>query len=229
MTIYFEKLDSDLASASVPYGTVTMAERPGFYRNFFKRALDISAIIIVSPIAAPLILILALLVSLDGGKPFYWSKRVGRSGVEFPMLKLRTMVLNADKMLAEHLNGDPAAKAEWAANQKLKNDPRITSVGKFLRKASLDELPQLWNVLIGDMSLVGPRPMMSEQRALYPGLSYYALRPGITGPWQVSDRNECEFAKRADHDRQYDNDLSLGTDIRILTRTIGVVIRGTGY
>ena len=126
------------------------------------------------------------------------------------------MVIDADQRLAAHLAADPALRAEWDETQKLKNDPRITAVGRLLRKTSLDELPQLWNVLKGDMSLVGPRPMMPEQRALYPGRAYYSMRPGLTGPWQVSDRNETSFAGRAEFDAAYARRMSLRTDLVIL-------------
>ena len=229
MTIYFDKLDTQLSSASVPCGVVDLEARPGIYRNYFKRLLDTAVIVLAAPVVVPVIAFLAILVARDGSSPFYWNQRVGKNGVEFSMLKLRTMVPDADELLEAHLASDPFAKAEWDSSQKLKADPRITRIGRILRKLSLDELPQLWNVLKGDMSLVGPRPMLPEQRAMYPGLSYYALRPGITGPWQVSDRNECEFAKRAEHDKTYDGDVSFFTDLALLTKTVGVVIKGTGY
>ena len=139
------------------------------------------------------------------------------------------MVVDADARLAAHLAADPALRAEWDETQKLKRDPRITAVGRLLRKTSLDELPQLWNVLKGDMSLVGPRPMMPEQRALYPGRAYYQMRPGLTGPWQVSDRNAVSFAGRAEFDADYARRMSLATDLCILFLTVWVVLRGTGY
>ena len=129
----------------------------------------------------------------------------------------------------EGKGGNPEARLEWNSTQKLKADPRITRLGRLLRKTSMDELPQLWNVLIGDMSLVGPRPMMPSQRSLYNGTAYYALRPGITGPWQVSERNEVEFSQRAEFDREYEENVSLLTDLRLLVATTQVVIRGTGY
>ncbi len=144
------------------------------------------------------------------------------------MWKIRTMVSDSDERLARYLRENPAAREEWARNQKLRSDPRITPYGRFLRKTSLDELPQLWNVLTGDMSLIGPRPMMPHQRALYHGTSYYALRPGISGYWQVSDRNESEFKARVDFDDLYDRTVSLATDIRLLVKTAWVVVRGTG-
>ena len=229
MTVRFDKLDSDLKSASSPFGVVAVSGRRGIYRNILKRVIDVALIVVSAPIVLPVIAGLALCVARDGSAPFYRSSRVGKGGKNFPMLKLRTMVPNADELLDEHLALDVDARAEWATTQKLKNDPRVTAFGRFLRKTSLDELPQLWNVLVGDMSLVGPRPMIPAQRALYPGLSYFLLRPGITGPWQVSDRNESEFAKRAEHDREYDEKLSFSSDIKYLVRTVGVVVKGTGY
>jgi len=180
------------------------------------------------PVVLPLVAILALLVALDGANPFYRQQRVGRNGKVFSILKIRTMVPDAEHTLEAHLASNADARREWDHKQKLSDDPRITRLGAILRKASLDELPQLWNVLRGDMSLIGPRPMMVEQRALYPGVAYYHMRPGITGLWQVSERNESSFAERATFDTAYYNDLSLKTDLSILARTVGVVLRGTG-
>jgi len=131
--------------------------------------------------------------------------------------------------MTEHLTASPAARAEWDSTQKLKNDPRITRFGQFLRKSSLDELPQLWNVLLGDMSLVGPRPMMTSQQSMYSGTAYYALRPGITGYWQTAGRNATTFEARAGFDTAYEADLSLGTDVKLLVQTVGVVMKATGY
>jgi len=199
------------------------------YRQWVKRPLDILVVTLLLPIAVPLIVLSALLIALDGSAPFYSQKRVGRKRRAFTLWKLRTMVPNADAILADYLKANPNAAREWAVTQKLKSDPRITPIGALLRKTSLDELPQLWNVLKGDMSLIGPRPMMLDQTALYPGKAYYDLRPGITGPWQVSDRNACSFAKRADFDDAYKADLSFALDVNILFRTVGVVMRGTGY
>ena len=229
MTIHFEKLGNDLASASSPFDTITVPRRGGIYRNFMKRFLDTALIIIAAPVFLPVVVFLALFVARDGYAPIYTSKRVGKNGKIFKMLKLRTMVPNAELLLAGHLASDCDAREEWQSTQKLKNDPRITRFGRFLRKYSFDELPQLWNVLVGDMSLVGPRPMIPRQRALYPGLVYYALRPGITGPWQVSDRNDSEFTKRAEHDREYDQQMSFLLDAKLLARTFGVIVKGTGY
>ncbi len=199
------------------------------YRDRFKRMLDIFLVVLMIPIALPLVIFFALVASCDGASPFFRQRRIGKNGDIFEMLKIRTMVPNANKRLKAYLDTNPAARAEWESTQKLKNDPRITPIGRFLRKSSLDELPQLWNVLRGEMSIVGPRPMMEDQKTLYPGLSYYALRPGITGSWQVSDRNATTFSARAQYDTDYYNTLSLKTDLSILVRTVGVVLRCTGY
>lgn len=200
----------------------------GFYRNFPKRAFDVAAILLTAPFVLPLVLLLAFFVSRDGNGAFYTQLRVGRDGRSFRMLKLRSMVPDADRLLEEHLAADPAARAEWNTTQKLRCDPRITPVGRFLRKSSLDELPQLWNVLTGDMSLVGPRPMLPDQRARYPGTAYYKLRPGLTGPWQVHGRNDTTFEARATYDADYHGAISLRGDLTILAQTVGVVLRGTG-
>lgn len=201
----------------------------GLYTRFGKRALDISLVILAAPFVVPLIALLALLVALDGGRPFYSQLRLGRDGKTYRIWKLRSMVADADARLEEYLKRDSAARAEWDHTQKLKVDPRITRFGCMLRKSSADELPQLWNVLTGEMSLVGPRPMMPCQRSIYPGDDYEKMRPGITGPWQVSKRNACSFADRAYFDSYYHDRVSLLTDLRLLMATIRVVLRGTGY
>lgn len=198
------------------------------YRACGKRLLDIGLIVLAAPFVVPLVGVFALLVALDGGKPFYSQNRIGRNGRVFRIWKLRTMVRDADTRLAELLRGNPALKREWDSTQKLANDPRITALGGFLRSTSMDELPQLFNVLVGDMSLVGPRPMMASQRAMYPGKDYYDLLPGITGPWQVSARNLSAFADRAGYDTRYNRNLSFAKDLRILAATVKVVGSRTG-
>ncbi|SEN32467.1 Sugar transferase involved in LPS biosynthesis (colanic, teichoic acid) [Pseudorhodobacter antarcticus] len=201
----------------------------GLYRQMFKRTFDVAVVMIAAPIILPLIAGLAFAVRRDGGSAFYTQKRVGLHGRHFCMWKLRSMVSDADDRMAEYLAANPQARIEWDQTQKLKRDPRITPFGQFLRKSSLDELPQLWNVLVGEMSLVGPRPIMLNQQALYPGAAYYGLRPGITGFWQTSGRNNTTFEARADYDAFYDAELSLMTDMRVLSRTVGVVMKCTGY
>ena len=230
MTVHYQ-----LPSNPRPLTAVTVVEpqarpsAPAFYRNRFKRVFDTIVILLSLPFVLPVILLLAMLAMFDGGPPFYRQLRVGRGGRLYTMWKLRTMVVDADTKLEAHLDATPSARSEWDTTQKLKADPRITRIGRFLRKSSLDELPQLWNVLRGDMSLVGPRPMMPEQTSLYSGEAYYSLRPGITGSWQVSERNDSSFADRVHHDTRYDRMLSLSTDLRLLIATVRVVVRGTGY
>lgn len=229
MTLQMNELSDELDRSSAPVGLVTIPFRSGLYRNAFKRLFDLAAVMSTGIFVGPFVMLLALLVAFDGSNPFYWNERVGRGGRNFRMLKLRTMVPNADRQLEDYLHRNAEARLEWNSTQKLKADPRITRIGRFLRKTSLDELPQLWNVLIGDMSLVGPRPMMPSQRPLYHGLSYYNLRPGITGIWQVSDRNESAFSKRAEYDTEYDETLSFRKDLWLLWSTVRVVLKGTGY
>lgn len=228
MTVQFDTLKSsgDI-DVELPEGAGIVRMSP--YRKVWKRAMDVAFVLLVSPILLPLTVILAVLIRLNGHSPFYVQRRVGREGKVFRMWKFQTMVPDAERVLEGFIADNPDAREEWNAHQKLKNDPRITLVGQFLRKTSLDELPQFWNVLIGDMSLVGPRPMMVDQKAIYPGTSYYRMRPGITGLWQISDRNNCEFRDRAKFDEDYERVISFGSDIRILARTLGVVLRGTGY
>jgi lipopolysaccharide/colanic/teichoic acid biosynthesis glycosyltransferase len=233
MSISFHQFPAEYAVTEKPHAlgcnVTNPPRRPGVYRKGLKRVLDVSAILMAAPVVVPLVAALALIVARDGGWPFFTQERIGKHGRRFRMWKLRSMVADADIRIAEYLERDPAARAEWDRTQKLKEDPRVTRFGQVLRRTSLDELPQLWNVLIGDMSLVGPRPMMTSQQALYPGLAYYALRPGITGYWQTSERNDTTFEARAFYDDAYEEDLSLSTDLRVLVRTVGVVLKATGY
>lgn len=201
----------------------------GFYRKFGKRVLDIALVLIAAPAVVLVVAILAVLVAFDGGSPFYTQDRVGRAGRHYKLWKLRSMVSDADERLESYLAAHPEARAEWDRTQKLKCDPRITAFGRLLRKTSLDELPQLWNVMKGDMSLVGPRPMMPNQQALYPGQDYFDLLPGITGPWQVSSRNQSSFADRAFYDTKYNHTVSFTTDMQLIVKTFGVVLNATGH
>ncbi|GAB1360929.1 hypothetical protein MASR1M32_01650 [Rhodobacter sp.] len=220
---------TDPDAVSAPVRGRAAPRRRQIYRDGVKRLLDIAAIVAAAPVVLPMVAAMAIMVARDGGSPFYSQVRVGKGGKPFRMWKLRSMVNDADDRMEAYLAENPAARAEWDSTQKLKNDPRITPTGQFLRKSSLDELPQLWNVLKGDMSLVGPRPMMLNQQSLYPGEAYYRLRPGITGYWQTAGRNKTTFEARADFDAAYETDLTLMADLRILARTVGVVLKGTGY
>lgn len=235
MTMNFPVFPPEEAHPVLPDAAPGIAEAlahvpaSGPYRRHFKRGFDVVSVVLAAPVVLPLVLLLAAAVALDGGSPFYAQDRVGRNRRVFRMLKLRSMVTDADALMERFLTENPEARAEWDTTQKLKCDPRITRFGRLLRKCSLDELPQLWNVLLGDMSLVGPRPMMVSQQHLYPTDDYYRMRPGITGPWQVSGRNETSFVARATYDAHYDRDMSLMTDLRLLMKTVLTVLHGTGY
>jgi lipopolysaccharide/colanic/teichoic acid biosynthesis glycosyltransferase len=224
-------VDRRFDAGFVDTGFVPHAE--GLYRRACKRLLDCVLVLLAAPVAVPAILLLAALIRLDGGPAFYTQERIGRHGRRFRIWKLRSMRVGADALLAAHLAADPAARAEWESTQKLKDDPRVTAVGRPIRKSSLDELPQLWNVLRGDMSLVGPRPMLPDQVPLYPyperERAYYSLRPGLTGFWQVRNRNRATFASRAGYDSFYAERVSFATDLRLLLATVQVVLRGTGH
>ena len=198
------------------------------YGRIMKRVFDLLIVTLASAPVLAVLLVLGTIVALDGHAPIYVQDRVGRDGRLFRLFKLRTMVPDADAVLEQTLALDPEARAEWDKYQKLRNDPRITLIGRILRKTSLDELPQLLNVVLGDMSIVGPRPILDNQRAIYPGTEYYAMRPGITGFWQISVRNESSFAERAQFDRTYFNAMSFATDLRVIGKTFSVVIKGTG-
>ena len=205
------------------------AARSGVYSRRLKRGLDLLLVLLAAPFVVPLVFVLAFLVRRDGGPAFYCQDRIGRDGRVFRIWKLRSMVPDADALLAAHLEAHPEARDEWDRTQKLRDDPRITPVGRLIRKTSLDELPQLWNVVAGDMSLVGPRPMLPAQAPRYPGRAYYRLRPGLTGFWQISSRTQSSFAERAVFDSRYAAELSFLTDLRVLFATVRVVLRGTGY
>lgn len=166
----------------------------------------------------------------SGGPAIYMQPRYGKDGRVFKFYKFRSMVANADAVLARHLRQNPAARREWEIYQKLENDPRITRFGAFLRKYSIDEFPQFWNVLKGDMSMVGPRPCMFAQKELYGDYwdHYCAVRPGITGLWQISGRNEISYRRRAAMDAEYVAHLSLWRDLAILLKTFGVVAGARG-
>jgi exopolysaccharide production protein ExoY len=180
---------------------------------------------------APVLALLSLAIFLnDGGNPFFVHWRIGRGGVAFPCLKLRSMVVDAERRLEDLLEADPDAAREWALDQKLINDPRITNFGAFLRKSSLDELPQLLNVLLGHMSMVGPRPIIAAEMPRYGRYirDYCRVRPGITGLWQVSGRNLLSYRRRVALDTLYARNRSLLVDLFIITRTIPAVLAARG-
>ena len=214
----------DLASARPERSSAGLL--PPWLRAAVKRGVDIAVSCAASPVAVVLVLLAAAAVWLRHGvPPLYGHERVGRGGQRFRCWKLRTMALDADARLASHLAASPAAAGEWAEARKLRADPRILGrIGRFLRRTSLDELPQLWNVLRGEMSLVGPRPVVPEELERYGGQRgwYLAVRPGITGPWQVGGRSEASYAARVRLDVGYARAPSLRRDLAILARTLVV-------
>ncbi|MEM1313285.1 MAG: sugar transferase [Pseudomonadota bacterium] len=201
------------------------------YRAKGKRALDLALGLALVPIIAPLVACLCACVWMrDGAWPLFGHRRVGRDDRPFLCWKIRTMVPDAAERLAAHLASDPAAAAEWEADRKLSRDPRVTRFGEFLRRTSLDELPQLWNVLNGEMSFVGPRPVTAEELEKYGAArgAYCRMRPGITGLWQISGRNEVSYGERVQLDLDYLGSISLLRDLKIILRTGLVLVRPTG-
>lgn len=200
-------------------------------RSAPKRAIDIFGSLVLLVLLAPVFALVALLVSMDGGPAIFTHRRVGRDGRPFGCLKFRTMVVGAEECLAEFLAFHPAAAAEWHSDQKLGFDPRITAVGKLLRRTSLDELPQLLNVLRGEMSLVGPRPVteaeLDERYGPYARLCI-SVKPGLTGLWQVSGRSHLDYRQRVALDVEYVTHWSFAEDIRILFKTTAVVLGRSG-
>ena len=211
-----------------PITAKSSASRRGIYRLGIKRLIDVIAILATLPVVLPFMALVAVAIAFDGASPFFRQERIGKDGRRFTIWKFRTMVPDAEAQLNRYLESNDLARIEWESKQKLSVDPRVTRVGRVLRRTSLDELPQLLNVLRGDMSLIGPRPMMPCQQALYPGKAYYNLRPGMTGSWQVSARHTSDFSDRAHYDDAYDRDVTFLNDLRILLGTVSVVLRGTG-
>ena len=215
-----------------PNPRVSHARRSAYGWVRTKRVVDPAVALLLLALVAPLLLALWLLCRLDGGPSFFIHKRVGWLGREFGCLKFRTMVPDADAVLARHLAENPAAQLEWNAARKLTNDPRVTWIGRFLRATSLDELPQLLNVLCGDMSLVGPRPVVrTELKQFYTAehrSAYLSVRPGLTGLWQVSGRSDVDYARRVALDTEYVRSASLGLDTQILLRTVAIVLLQKG-
>lgn len=196
-----------------------------------KRLFDICFSLLVLLLGLPLFLLIGILVSFSvKGKIFYAQERLGRGGIIFRCYKFRTMRIGADTYLKALLEKDPLLKKEWEANHKLKNDPRVTKVGAFLRKTSLDEIPQFWNVLKGDLSIVGPRPIVKEELARYGKHASLLLsvRPGITGPWQISGRSDTSYQQRVALDIEYIQKRSFWKDFLITVKTVPSMIASRG-
>jgi exopolysaccharide production protein ExoY len=197
-----------------------------FWSRCAKRSFDVIVASVLVVVCAPLFLVITIILLSDGGPPFFSQERVGRGGRRFGCYKFRTMVVDAEDRLARLLAEDPAARAEWNATQKLKNDPRVTGWGRWLRRTSIDELPQLLNVIAGHMSLVGPRPIPTPELAQYgPEISVYIReRPGITGLWQVSGRNDLDYRARVALNSRYVMHRTFYGDVKILGKTALIVL-----
>ncbi|SEG26739.1 sugar transferase [Bosea lathyri] len=201
------------------------------FKYAIKQIFDLAASATALFLLAPLLVGIALLVrGRDGGPAFFRQTRIGKDGRPFKCLKFRSMVLDADGALQDHLARDPVAMREWQDNQKLTVDPRITPIGAVLRKTSLDELPQLINILKGEMSFVGPRPIVPDEIHRY-GETFshcFSVVPGLTGLWQVSGRSDCSYARRVALDSRYASDWTLLGDVEILLRTVPAVLQQHG-
>ena len=215
-------------------GTVGLEVRRQLLRRWArlsKRTVDVAAALVGGALILPWVALVAVLVKLGSRGPvFYGQERIGTGGLTFRAWKFRTMVENADELLEEYLETDPGLRAEWGACHKLRDDPRVTKIGRFLRQTSLDELPQIWNVIRGEMSLVGPRPIVREEVLKYGEEFdlYGKVRPGITGLWQVSGRSDTSYERRVAMDVHYVRNWSVWLDIYLLAKTVGVVLRKQG-
>jgi exopolysaccharide production protein ExoY len=225
----------DFGSASTP-GVSELYPVQSYARSrplggALKRSLDIIVALMALMFFAPLMLALAFLVWIQRDGPvFYRQTRVGFGGRSFACLKFRSMVANSNERLEQFLEINPFAKAEWLATHKLRHDPRITPFGKFLRKSSLDELPQLLNIVCGDMSIVGPRPIVSAEVNHYEDSisSYMRSRPGLTGLWQISGRSETSYRERVELDVKYVEEWNIFEDVAIMLKTIPAVLSSKG-
>jgi exopolysaccharide production protein ExoY len=197
-----------------------------------KRAFDFSMALAALILLLPMGLMIMAVIRLSSPGPvFFGHERIGRGGRRFRCLKFRTMVVNGDETLNQHFAANPAARTEWNETRKLKNDPRVTAIGAILRKTSADELPQLINIVLGEMSLVGPRPVVEDEMQYYGVHSghYYAARPGLTGLWQVSGRSDVSYEARVNFDLAYCENWSMRNDCVLIARTVPAVLsrRGT--
>lgn len=227
-----------LEGASISYhdfeGVLGMEAQQNFltpFSGFLKRAMDIFFSIFLGLLSLPFLIIISIMISLDSKGPiFYPQERIGRGGRRITIYKFRSMKVDADEEFSQYLKQNKNAFEEWQKKQKLTLDPRITRVGAWIRKLSIDEMPQLFNIFIGDMSFVGPRPILPEQEELYgDDLDvYHSVRPGLTGFWQVSGRNKTSFQQRAVYDVYYVRNWSIWLDIYILLRTVWVVLSRDG-
>ena len=196
-----------------------------------KRTFDLAFGVAMALLSLPAAILIALAVVIRSGGPVLYSQqRLGRGGRTISVWKFRSMVVDADAVLQQVLEADPAWAAEWRQHRKLRRDPRLTGIGRLLRKTSLDELPQVWNIIRGDMSLVGPRPIVAKELDRYGANAslYLAVKPGLTGLWQTSGRNDTTYDQRVQLDAEYVRTWSVAKDLQIVVNTVPAVVRGAG-
>lgn len=215
---------------SVANATARTGPAQGIYAQAVKRVIDLTIGLMLLPLVVPVIVLICAIGAPFGTSGLYAHPRVGRAGRVFKCWKIRTMISDADAALARAINDNPEWRAEWLRFRKLSDDPRVLPFGRFLRWTSLDELPQIWNVIRGEMSLIGPRPVTQAELPLYGDArpDYLALRPGITGLWQVTARRTGSFAQRIALDQRYARNISLRADLAIMVKTMPLLIRPTG-
>ncbi len=220
-----------MASVAYEFGGAALPIRQSEQEWLLKRGIDVVGSLAALILMGPLLIAITVAIWLcDAGPVVYSQERIGRNGRTFRCLKFRTMRMNADRLFEELLSSDPLARREWETMHKLRRDPRVTRLGKFLRMSSLDELPQLFNVLRGDMSLVGPRPIVSAEAGRYGRRfrSYCTVKPGLTGLWQVSGRNNTSYRRRVALDVTYARRASLRLDLWIMLRTVPAILSASG-
>lgn len=244
MAVELEAHESDTASiervfalpdtagfAATPAPATPKGPQALFRYRCIKRAMDIFLVLLSAPVVLLILGAIAVAVRVTSPGPVFFShRRIRRHGAFFTMWKFRTMCVNSAEVLENYLNEHPEARDEWRKTHKLRDDPRVTRIGAFLRRTSLDELPQLWNVLNGSMTLVGPRPIVAAELEKYGDYftDYCMVKPGLTGLWQVSGRSTIDYPERVRLDRRYARNWSIRRDIYILLKTFAVVIRGDG-
>lgn len=224
-------MNSDIDFSPNTMVITDLKRQNGVPNSPLTRVLDIGLILLAAPYILFFFVIISIMIMLDSkGGPFYKQTRIGKGGRKFQAYKFRTMVLNADQVLQRYLDESPELNAEWKATHKLKKDPRVTRVGAILRKLSLDEMPQFWNIIIGDMALIGPRPIVDAEIEKYGKCFelYIQARPGLTGLWQVSGRSDTSYQYRVQLDEYYLLNRSLKLDIIILLKTVSVVLARKG-
>jgi Undecaprenyl-phosphate galactose phosphotransferase WbaP len=224
-------MSSNLDLSSNPLIAPRIHDGNSVSKDRLSRVLDITVILFAAPYIILAFLAITILIKMDSPGPvFYRQRRIGRLGRKFYIYKFRTMFQNADQNLQNYLDSFPELKTQWFATHKLKQDPRVTRLGAVLRQLSLDELPQIWNIIIGDMSLIGPRPIVDAEVEKYGKCFdlYIQVRPGLTGLWQVSGRNDTTYERRVELDEYYIRNRSLKLDLQILWKTVFVVLKKDG-